>query len=316
MENVSTELTLIRDDGVKLYPYIKTRKSPMAKGYALAEPGKQDRFGEGFYTTNLDEAMTLFLTKGYSLRVKGVEVKDGKEKKVEGSYKLNGRSVKGYEVSKDLISFLNKIHSSLSKLPLNFEALNVNDRTTIGLLNTQLAQENPEEKLSINPFVSNETSSDIQDIVNRKDIPETTKKVLVDARVGQGKFKNSVIEAWGGDRVCILTGIKVPELLIASHIKSWKDSDDIERLDGANGLLLSANIDKLFDRHLITFKKNHEGHYQIVLSNILNGSDLSSLNISTVMILEKNIQGEENQENFDSYMLSHNELFEQKELTR
>lgn len=50
-----------------------------------------------------------------------------------------------------------------------------------------------------------------------------------------------------------MTGISLPEILIASHIKAWKDSSESERFDPDNGILLSPAIDALFDRHLITF---------------------------------------------------------------
>ncbi|QXA13747.1 HNH endonuclease [Aeromonas sp. FDAARGOS 1403] len=53
-----------------------------------------------------------------------------------------------------------------------------------------------------------------------------------------------------GSRV---TGVTNKALLIASHIKPWSESDNAERLDGNNGLLLSPHIDKLFDRGWITF---------------------------------------------------------------
>ncbi|UNU90795.1 HNH endonuclease signature motif containing protein [Aeromonas dhakensis] len=42
-------------------------------------------------------------------------------------------------------------------------------------------------------------------------------------------------------------------MLIASHISPWRESNNTERLDGNNGLLLSPHIDKLFDRGWITF---------------------------------------------------------------
>lgn len=42
-------------------------------------------------------------------------------------------------------------------------------------------------------------------------------------------------------------------MLRASHIKSWKRSSDVERLDGRNGLLLTADLDALFDKGLISF---------------------------------------------------------------
>jgi putative restriction endonuclease len=41
--------------------------------------------------------------------------------------------------------------------------------------------------------------------------------------------------------------------LKARHIKTWRDSTDAERLDGANSLLLSPHIDHLFDAGYITF---------------------------------------------------------------
>jgi hypothetical protein len=43
------------------------------------------------------------------------------------------------------------------------------------------------------------------------------------------------------------------EVLRASHIVPWKKAKDCERLDGANGLLLNATLDALFDRGLISF---------------------------------------------------------------
>jgi hypothetical protein len=52
---------------------------------------------------------------------------------------------------------------------------------------------------------------------------------------------------------CVLTGIRHESLLLASHIKAWKDCTNEERLDSRNGLLLSALMDKLFDRYFITF---------------------------------------------------------------
>ena len=45
-------------------------------------------------------------------------------------------------------------------------------------------------------------------------------------------------------------------MLIASHIKPWKDSTNTERLDVFNGLLLIPNLDKAFDSGLITFDNN------------------------------------------------------------
>jgi hypothetical protein len=49
-----------------------------------------------------------------------------------------------------------------------------------------------------------------------------------------------------------------PRHLKASHIKPWREANDVERLDGANGLLLSPHIDHLFDDGYITFSSSQE----------------------------------------------------------
>ena len=52
--------------------------------------------------------------------------------------------------------------------------------------------------------------------------------------------------------------ISYDNLTRSSHIKPWRSSDNAERLSGANGLLLSPHIDKLFDRYWISFNPNGE----------------------------------------------------------
>lgn len=75
---------------------------------------------------------------------------------------------------------------------------------------------------------------------------------LVRQRVGQQTFRQAQLDYWGG--ACAVTGIAVPEVLRASHAKPWADClSDAERLDVFNGFLLSANLDALFDRFLISF---------------------------------------------------------------
>lgn len=73
-------------------------------------------------------------------------------------------------------------------------------------------------------------------------------------RLGQGKFKKNVERVWGNKK-CALTGIELPALLIASHIKPWAECNDDERLNGCNGILLASHIDKLFDSFIITFRE-------------------------------------------------------------
>lgn len=86
-------------------------------------------------------------------------------------------------------------------------------------------------------------------------IPETMREQLVLARRGQGKFRQEVSRI---ETHCRVTGVNRPEHLIASHCKPWRDSDNAERLDGENGLLLTPSIDHLFDRGFISFENNGE----------------------------------------------------------
>lgn len=112
--------------------------------------------------------------------------------------------------------------------------------------------------------------------VRRKSKPSTTsRKTSGESRVGQDYFKSEVSEIC--NERCVITGVKdqVPSILIGSHIKSWADSDDNERMDGENGLLLAPHVDKLFDRHLITFSE--EG--KIIVSKNLDQSVIAQWGI-------------------------------------
>ncbi|WP_139826137.1 HNH endonuclease [Derxia lacustris] len=84
-----------------------------------------------------------------------------------------------------------------------------------------------------------------------QELPETTRLALVNARIGQGGFRRRMLEIWGGR--CAVTGCALPEVLVASHAKSWRHSSTEERLDEFNGLPLVATLDRLFDRGLIGF---------------------------------------------------------------
>lgn len=91
---------------------------------------------------------------------------------------------------------------------------------------------------------------DFQTIVG-SGAPETSRTALMQARLGQGRFRRDLMALWGS--ACAVTGCDVDAVLRASHCKPWRDSTDAERLNPANGLLLTATLDALFDAGLITF---------------------------------------------------------------
>jgi hypothetical protein len=73
---------------------------------------------------------------------------------------------------------------------------------------------------------------------------------LVKARRGQGVYRSN-LEAI--EKCCRITGLRSVRHLRASHIKPWRDSNDEEKIDGHNGLLLSPHCDHLFDRGWVMF---------------------------------------------------------------
>ena len=104
-------------------------------------------------------------------------------------------------------------------------------------------------------------------IITRKKIDSTTKAALVNARVGQGKFRSEVLELWGNR--CAVTGSETCDAIRASHIKPWRHSTDAERLDPNNGLPLVASLDALFDAGLISFASSGT----LIVSSVLSKSE-------------------------------------------
>lgn len=101
----------------------------------------------------------------------------------------------------------------------------------------------------------------------------TQKAQLVIARRGQGVFRENVRAI---EPACRVTGVANPWLLIASHIKPWRAcASAAERLDGANGLLLTPDVDLLFDRGFISF----EDRGSVLVSPRLGGGDLARLGL-------------------------------------
>jgi hypothetical protein len=103
---------------------------------------------------------------------------------------------------------------------------------------------------------------------------KTERQGLVTSRVGQGAYRKSILHRW--QYQCAVTKFNDSRVLVASHIVPWKDSDDNERLDVENGILLSPDYDALFDKHLISFENNGK----IILSDDLDRNQAKVLGIT------------------------------------
>lgn len=86
-------------------------------------------------------------------------------------------------------------------------------------------------------------------------------ETIVKQRINQQFFRQAVLASYNG--TCCITGLSNKELLMASHIKPWKDSSCSEKTDPTNGLCLNALHDKAFDRGFITISNK----YTIIVSD-------------------------------------------------
>lgn len=133
---------------------------------------------------------------------------------------------------------------------------------------------------------------------NNNQTIETVKKVLTNYRTGQQKYRNELLEKW--NYRCSVTGINQVQILKASHIKPFSESNESEKYDIENGLLLSPNLDSLFDLHLISFNENGN----IMLTNSITTETYKTLGIDLNMSLRFITDGT------SKYLTIHRAIFE------
>lgn len=118
----------------------------------------------------------------------------------------------------------------------------------------------------------NEKQSSINQIEDLSHITETERESVIKSRVGQSEFKENLLR---DNPCCRLCGLEMKELLIASHIKPWSQSNSKERLDFYNGFLLCPTHDALFDKGFISFADDGS----IIISASLNKKFIETLDI-------------------------------------
>jgi hypothetical protein len=171
---------------------------------------------------------------------------------------------------KDLIKFLEP------HLPTKYSPLQLNGN---GIQSVYLAEiSRPFAEILVNyshvnlpliehelaPSIDLESDAEIELEIQAKQIEGDLEKIqLVKARRGQGIYKHNVRLVEGH---CRITNITLIKHLRASHIKPWKDSNDMEKIDGYNGLLLAPHIDHLFDQGFISFEEKGE----LIISDALS----------------------------------------------
>ena len=125
-----------------------------------------------------------------------------------------------------------------------------------------------------NIFEMAEAQREEEKISNDATIERTERDAIVKSRIGQGRFRDRVLSKYG---TCIITGLDISRLLVASHIKPWAVSTNEERISENNGLLLSATYDRLFDSGLISFV----GDGKMIISRFVTEKNREKLKIAS-----------------------------------
>lgn len=125
-----------------------------------------------------------------------------------------------------------------------------------------------------------ESAKKLANVDEYLNLSASEREAIVKARVGQGRFRQSLIEYWSS---CAVSGCLEASLLRASHIKPWAVASLQERLSLHNGLLLSPALDACFDAGYVTF--DDEG--KILISKELKADDARALGIHSEMRLQR-----------------------------
>lgn len=105
-------------------------------------------------------------------------------------------------------------------------------------------------------------------------IAEMESEVKLMIRKGRKKFRENLLALW--ENKCALCDIELPDLLLASPSKPWKDSTHQERIDPYNGVLLCCNHDALYSKGYIAF----DGGGRLHISSSIPEEDYIIYNIN------------------------------------
>lgn len=120
----------------------------------------------------------------------------------------------------------------------------------------------------VHPYILEKEEKELEAI---EDVEE--KRFKTRARVGQGKYREELLNQCP---FCPITMVSDDRLLIASHIKPWAKSNDIEKIDPYNGFMLTPTFDYLFDKGFMSFTNDKK----TILSPFLSKITYSKIGIS------------------------------------
>lgn len=107
--------------------------------------------------------------------------------------------------------------------------------------------------------------------LTQNDLEGKERIAVIRQRVNQNAFRAMILSNY--EEHCAITGINIPDLLVAGHIIPWSDSSPQQKLNPENGICLSSLYDKAFDKGLITISPDD---YTICLSSALREYETQS----------------------------------------
>jgi len=121
-------------------------------------------------------------------------------------------------------------------------------------------------ELRLEALLGDQGADDVEDSAASLSVDYSGNDILAVAkrRQGQNLFRQAVFSAYQSR--CCITDIADSRLLIASHIKPWRE-DKENRLNPRNGLCLSALADRAFDQGMISLTDTCE----VMVSSALKG---------------------------------------------
>ncbi len=120
----------------------------------------------------------------------------------------------------------------------------------------------------VHPYTLKKEKEELEEIDNIEE-----KQYKTRARIGQGKYRDELLSQCP---FCPITMVSDDRLLIASHIKPWAKSNEIEKIDPLNGFMLTPTFDYLFDRGFMSFTNDKK----TILSPFLSNMTYSKIGIS------------------------------------
>ena len=106
------------------------------------------------------------------------------------------------------------------------------------------------------------------------------KNQLLNARYGVGEYRERVAQL---EKACRITAAQCHPALSACHIKPWREADDKEKLEAANGLLLPPGTAQMFSYGFFSF--NYDG--EVIKSSLLEDNEHLASSIPSNAKLKK-----------------------------